>query len=815
MRVSLEWLSEMVTVPWPAEELAERLTMAGVKVEAVRRPFDGLSGVVVGRVEAMDRHPASDALWLARVLVTEETGTGARRLTIVSGAGNPRPGDLVCVAPPGAVLPGGWRIDRQEIRGQVSEGMLLAASELLLGAKPRPDEEILVVAPDASYPGGPPRIGQDVVSLLELDDVVFELDLTPNYAVHCQSVFGVAMEVAALAAEVDPACGRVRKPVGEWAGEGPPVSEVARVVVEEPELCPRYVGCGVVELKPGPAPLWLQRRLAASGLRPINNVVDVTNYVMLEWGQPLHAFDAARLEDRTIVVRRARPKESLVTLDGVERNLDEEVLVIADARRAVGIAGVMGGENTEVSSATREVLLEAAHFDPRSVRRTSQRFGIRSEAAIRFEKWVDPNTTPVAADRAVALLREVAGGVPARGRIDCYPRPYEPRRIRVRPRRVNLLLGTDLDATDQANLLERLHFEVDAVAAYPAPGREAATAAQPADREIDLWVTVPTRRQDVAGEADVAEEIARLYGYGRIASTMPRGQLTRGHRRPVRQAADQVRHHLAGLGLTEVVTYAFLHPGVFDRLRLPPDHPHRRAVRLRNPMTEDQSLLRPWLVPSVLEAAAANVRRRADSVRLFELGTVHLPAGKEAEELPREETRLALLLWGYDGPPAWNRSRREVDFYDLKGLVEEVLAFVGVDGAFAPATPRITPAGRRWSRPRGGPLDTWARCTRRSWRPTAGTAGRTWLSCTSRPSWNWPGPCASTCRRPASPAPSGTWRCWCPGHCRRTGWRRPSAKGPAPSWTAWSCSTFTRGTRSPKAGAAWPTPWSTGRRTGP
>lgn len=689
MRCSVNWLRDYVEFPWAPEELADRLTMQGLKVEALHRPGAGVRGVVVGEILALDRHPDADQLWVARVAVGRR-----RKVTVVTGATNLRVSDRVPVALPGAVLPGGWAIEATEFRGVSSAGMLLAASELLLGEKPRPDEGIVVLD------GGAPA-GAGAVAALELDDVVLEFDLTPNYATHAQSVVGVAHEVAAA---VGVATGRrpaVRAPGGGPRESGPPVERLCRIRVEDPDGCPRYVARVATGVLTSPSPFWMQRRLVVSGMRPINAVVDVTNYVMLELGQPLHAFDLDRVAQAEVVVRRARPGERLVTLDGVDRALDPEDLLIADAADPVGLAGVMGGEASEVTADTRRILLESAHFAGLSVRRTAQRHAIRSEAAVRFEKWVDPAGARRAADRAMALLLEVGGAeAVASGAIDLYTRPVEPRRIRVRPGRVNGLLGTDLDATTMATLLEHLGLEVSATAvetdraAGPGPAGTPPPP-DPADRAVELWVEVPTRRPDLAVEADVAEEVARLYGYNRIATTLPRGATTRGRRSPRRDAADALRRRLAAVGFAECVTWAFSHPRMYGRCRWTPDDPRRTAVPIKNPMTEDQAQLRTALLPGLLDALSQNAARGVRDARLFEVGTVYRPRRLPLEVLPDEPLLVALAWMGAAAEPGWNQPDRPADFWDLKGVVEAVCESLGAEVRFDPGEDPTFHPGRQ------------------------------------------------------------------------------------------------------------------------
>lgn len=668
MRVPYRWLREYVDVGLAPEELAATLTMQGLAVEAVERGEAAFRGVVTGRVLEVAPHPNADRLKVCLVDVGE---TAPRR--IVCGAPNVAAGQTVPVALPGAELPGGVRIGEARLRGVVSEGMICSARELGL---PDPTGGAGILALDEPWPPG-----RDVREVLGLDEAVLVLDLTPNYAMHCQSLLGVAREVAALTG------GTVRVPCPAVPEEDPPAASLVEVAVEDPDLCPRYVARVVGGLRVGPSPAWLRRRLEAAGMRPINNVVDVTNYVMLETGQPLHAFDLERLRGdgpggagarKRIAVRRARPGETLVTLDGVRRELLPTDLVIADAGGPVALAGVMGGEESEISPATTAILLESAAFHNLTVRRTARRLGIASEAAARFEKWVDPEGCRLAADRACELLRELAGGVVRAGAVDVYPRPPAPRAITARPARINALLGTDLPAEAMADIFRRLGFDVR-------PGRTPG----------ELTVVVPTRRPDVEGEADLAEEVARVHGYERVPVTLPRSPAAPAVPRRERRLTEEVRQVCLAAGLHEVMTYSFLDPAAFDRLGLPADDPRRRAIPLANPLASDQGVLRTLLLPHLLEVAATNVRRQREDVGIFEIGRVYLAGSLPLRDLPEERLTLGALLLGRVGPGGWWGAAPEADVFHLKGLAETILERLGVEGArFRPAQPPAYHPGR-------------------------------------------------------------------------------------------------------------------------
>ncbi len=650
MRVPYRWLQEYVDITLGPDELAEALTMQGLGVEAVERPAPAFSGVVTGRVLAAEPHPNADRLRVCTVDVGE-----AEPRTIVCGAPNVAAGQTVPVALPGAVLPGGLTIGEARLRGVLSRGMICSAKELGL-PDPTGGAGILVLA----EPFAP---GRDLREALGLDEAVLVLELTPNYAMHCQSMLGVAREVAALTG------GGVRVPAPAVREAARAASEAAEVRIDEPGLCPRYVARVIEGVRIGPSPLWLKRRLEAAGMRPINNVVDVTNYVMIEMGQPLHAFDLHRLDGaggrKRIVVRRARPGETLTTLDGAERRLEPDDLVIADGpdgARAVALAGVMGGENSEVTPETTAILLESASFNNLTVRRTARRLGLLSEASARFEKWVDPAGCRAAADRAMTLLQELAGGQVLAGAVDVHPRPVAPRRIAARCARINGLLGTDLSHEEIAAIFTRLGFEVSDFHAG------------------SILVTVPTRRPDIEGEADLAEEVARLYGYNRIPVTLPRSPAVPAVLGAERRLTAEARAVCLAAGLNEVMTYSFMNPAGFDRIGLAADDPRRCAVPLANPLSEAQGVMRTCLLPLLLEVAAANVRQRITDVGVFEIGRVYLPKGLPLAELPEERLSLGAVLMGAAGRGGWYGGAEEADFYHVKGLVEAVCRRLGVDG---------------------------------------------------------------------------------------------------------------------------------------
>ncbi|MDP2873479.1 MAG: phenylalanine--tRNA ligase subunit beta [Bacillota bacterium] len=686
MRVSLSWLRDYVDLPSEKAQLQAllgRLEMAGLTIDAIEQPWAGARGISAGLVLRVQKHPELDKLLVADV----DLGP-AGKVTLVSGAGNFRAGDIVPVVAAGGALPGGQTIGPVEFKGIVSQGMMCSAAELGLGHGTEAEDRI-VILPAGTAPG------TDCISLLGLDDEVLELDLTPNYAVFCQSMLGVAREVAAVsgAALREPAPG-----TGDHALTGPASSSAARdlasgeagqaaaVVIAAPELCDRYSGALFEDVVVGPSPLWMQRRLIAGGLRPLNSLVDVTNYVMLELGQPLHAFDFDTLSGRRIVVRRAAHGERLVSLDGTERELGPDDLAIADADRAVAIAGVMGGANTEISPTTRRVFLESAHFAPISVRRTSRRLGLRTEASIRFEKGVDPSGTVRAIERAAGLFSEIGAARRVSGVIDVVAAATTPMTVRVSTDYVRTLAGAPIAGAQMVSLLATLGLDASV---EPGP-------AGPDGAGSTLRVEVPTRRSDIEGGADIVEEIARAYGYDRIEPALPSGGMpltARPARRAATMAAGQV---LRGYGLDELVTFSYHSAAEFDRLMLPPDHPWRLSIPLANPMTEDQARMRTSLVPNLLRVLGYNAGYGVTDLHAFEINRVYLPQSLPLTDLPSEPLRVAIVLTGTaPGAANWRGGDGPVDFYLLKGVIEGLAESMRLDNlSFEPGTAAFTRRGR-------------------------------------------------------------------------------------------------------------------------
>lgn len=638
MRVSLKWLNELVDVKLGTTELADLLDMTGTKVEAVHTLGEALTGVVVGRILTKEHHPEADKLWVTTV----DVGTGVP-LQIVCGAQNFEAGDIVPVATVGATLPSGITIKKAKLRGVVSEGMNCSATELGLGS----DASGLLILP-ADAP-----VGMPFAQYQGMSDTVLELEVTPNRP-DCLSMAGVAREVGAVTGEPS------RLPSGVPAESGGPAADSVSVRIEDPQLCPRYTARLIRGVKIGPSPDWLAERVAASGARPISNVVDVTNYVMFELGQPLHAFDAATIGvadgKAAITVRLAAPGEHLTTLDGQDRELAADTLVIADPSGAIALAGVMGGGTTEVTDATVDILLESACFAPASVGRTSRRLQLFSEASQRFERGVDPNGCVAAVDRAAQLLAEVAGGTVAPGVVDVYPRPVEPLVLPLRIERMNALLGTALDAAEVVRILEALGLTVLG--------------------EGDLLtVTVPTFRPDLTREIDLVEEVVRVHGMGNVVSTLPAGRGRVGGLTADQRRRERIAEALRGAGLNEAITWSFADPDDVARTGWE-FGPEERPVTLLNPMSTDQAVMRFSALPGLLRAVAHNRRHGVADVHLYEIGSVWWTA--PGRKLPKEREVLAGVLAGSWNRPGWNDAPAVLDIFDAKGVLASVVEELGI-----------------------------------------------------------------------------------------------------------------------------------------
>jgi phenylalanyl-tRNA synthetase beta chain len=642
VKISHRWLLEFVETDLTPAAIADRLINAGIEVPSVRPLVEGLSGVVVGEIEAIEKDlgvtPAGHHNRLCRVALPDKT------YSVVCGAPNAAPGLRSAFAPPGATLPGGRAIKAAKIRGTVSEGMLCSELELGIGQD---------AAGILELPADAPR-GAPLIQYLGLDDSILEIEITPNRP-DALSVVGIAREVAALTGAP------FRFPqIAVREGE-PAAATLATVEILDPDLCPRYAARVITGLQVKPSPPWLAQRLRAVGLRPINNLVDVTNYVLWEMGQPLHAFDYDTVAGHAIVVRRAKPGERLRTLDGQDRALEPETLLICDPERAVGIAGVMGGGNTEVTPGTTTVLLESAYFNPGSIRRTARALGLHTDAAYRFERGADIEGLREALDRAAQLMADLGGGTVAKGVIDVYPGPKPRPRIALRRSRIERLIGACPPPEAIVKILQGLGFAVD-------------------DSGIALQVVVPSFRRDIVQEDDLVEEIIRVWGYDKIPSTLSRGGMLQPVVRPpdlaLSRAATSV---LTAAGLCQAITYAFVDPGRLEAMGWGADAP---LIALQNPISVERSVLRPSIAPGLLEVIALNGSRQIPDVRVFEIGQTFAPRRDEDVDRPaHEELWLAAVMTGQRAARSWHAGRDPVDVYDAKGAAELVVGAAGVGEA--------------------------------------------------------------------------------------------------------------------------------------
>lgn len=658
MKVSYQWLSELVDIDGISpEQLANRLTNVGLAVDGIEARNKGLKDVVVGEVKTCLEHPAAERLHVCEV----DVGTG-EWLTIVCGAPNVAVGQKVPTALPGAVLPGG-AIQKVTLRGVESNGMLCSAEEIGLEVRllPKAQTDGLFILPEDA------KVGADVVPILHLDDSVLEIDLTPNRS-DCLSMRGLAYEVAAVFERplrnsdffADPIESQQAGETERENGGGEEAEPPVRVRLET-ERCPRYEAQVLTGTRPRPSPLWLQMRLLAMGVRPINQIVDVTNVVMLEWGQPLHAFDLDEVHAQTIVVRQGGPDETLVTLDGETRVLTEDTICIADVDRAIGIAGVMGGENSEVTKDTDRIVLESAVFDPSSVRRTGQRLGLRSEAQQRFEKGIDPIAVRGALMRAVQLLEQLAGARCVGGVVSVETTsPEGPRKVSFSPDGCNQILGTSISTDVMEQIFQRLGFHVHHLQAAK-------------------WdVEVPTRRPDIRIEADLVEEIGRLYGLDLIPPTLPYGPTTVGVRTASQKLRKRTREVLLGTGMSEVFTYTLTQPSLLDALLIPLDSPYRRMIPLLRPMSDERTVLRTHMLPGLAQVAHYNLTHGVLGGEIFEIGRVYVPERLPIDTQPAEPTLWSGLWFGQNEPQFGGRPRK-YDFFDAKGTIETWLNSLGFE----------------------------------------------------------------------------------------------------------------------------------------
>lgn len=639
MNTSLKWIKDLVPgLDCTAQEYMDAMTLSGSKVEGYTRLDENLEKIVVGQIKKIEKHPDADKLIICQV----DIGQG-EPIQIVTGAPNVREGDKVPVVldggrvaggHDGSVTEGGIKIKKGKLRGVESNGMMCSIEELGSNRDmyPKAPVEGIYIFDDTAV------VGADAVKELGLDDVVVEYEITSN-RVDCFSMLGIAREAAAtFGKEFVP-------PVVEKTGNSEDVNDYIKVTVKDSDLCSRYTARVVKNIKIAPSPEWMQRRLAAQGIRPINNIVDITNYVMEEYGQPMHAYDLDKIEGKEIVVRRAEKNEKFVTLDGQERTLDDSVLMICDGKKAIGMAGIMGGENSMITDDVTTMLFEAACFDGTNIRLSGKKVGMRTDASAKFEKGLDPNLAMEAMDRACQLIEELGAGEVVGGAVDIYPVKKEGTRIPFEPEKYNRLLGTDIAPETMLSYFKKIDLGYD---------------------ESTNEVLAPSWRQDLACDADLAEEVARFFGYANIPMTLPSGEATTG-KLPFKLRIESMAREIAEFcGFSQGMTYSFESPKVFDKLLLPEDSKLRQTVTIANPLGEDFSIMRTSSLNGMLTSLSTNYNRRNKNVRLYELGNIYLPKQVPVTELPDERMQFTLGMYG-DG-----------DFYTMKGVIEEFLYKVGM-----------------------------------------------------------------------------------------------------------------------------------------
>ena len=638
MNTSLSWIKMYVPdLDVTAQEYTDAMTLTGTKVEGFTKLDADLENIVIGQIAKIEKHPDADKLIICQVNVGTET------VQIVTGAPNVKEGDKVPVVLDGGrvagghdgkMTPGGIKIKKGKLRGVESCGMMCSIEELGSTREMYPEapEYGIYIFPEDAV------VGESAIKALGLDDVVFEYEITSN-RVDCYGVLGIAREAAATFRK------KFCPPVVEAKGNAEKASDYVKVTVEDPELCPRYCARVVKNVKIGPSPKWMQRCLASNGIRPINNLVDITNYVMEEFGQPMHAYDLDTIANQEIVVRRAGKDEKFVTLDGQERTMDENVLMICDGEKPVGIAGIMGGENSMITDEVKTVLFEAACFDGTSIRLSSKRIGLRTDASGKFEKGLDPNNAQAAIDRACQLMEELGAGEVVGGMVDVCSETREPSRVAFEPERINALLGTSLTKEEMFGYLGRVELAYD---------------------EKTNEIVAPTFRQDIHCMADVAEEVARFFGYDKIPTTLPTGEATTG-KLPFKLRIENVARDIAEYcGFSEGMSYSFESPKVFDKLCIPENCDMRKVITISNPLGEDYSIMRTSTLNGMLSSLSTNYNRRNKDVRLYELGNIYLPKALPLTELPDERTMFTLGMYGRG------------DFFDMKGVCEEFLEKIGM-----------------------------------------------------------------------------------------------------------------------------------------
>ena len=650
MKASLQWMNEYVPLDLnrPAQELADELTQAGIPVEEVLSMDPGLKKIYTGKIVEITKHPDADKLQVCQVQCLSEDGEEITK-QIVTAATNVAVGQIVPVAYHKSRLADGTEIKKGKLRGVVSEGMFCSVAEFGISSDlVRPEEAQGIYI----FPEGTP-IGLDIKEALMLDDTVYEFELTANRA-DCFSMVGLSREFGIMTNQ------KALFPVIMVNENGESIEGKASVAIEAHDLCTRFTSRLVTNVTIEPSPLWMQNRLRNSGIRPINNVVDVTNYVMLELGQPMHAYDYDCVADHTLIARRAKAGETLTTLDGNERELNESMLIIADTKGPIGVAGVMGGLTSEVTDKTTNVLFEAAVFNGPSIRRTSKALGMRSEASGRFERGVNHKYTAYAIDRAAQLLQQICPSCKVSvGVIDVYPEPVEQRTVTFTAEQINDYLGTSIEKDRMVDILTKLEFGIT-------------------ESGDTIEALVPTWRDDVTGMPDIAEEVARIVSYDNIAPTIPVAILSSGGMTPKKALTKEVTHYLAHAGLSQIITFSFMHKDGLTNMMLPEGDNRYTAIPILNPISEEFPYMRTTLVPAVIEAAKRNIAQQNKDLWLFETANVYEPKTLPLTEVPHERPMACGIMMGKVTEAAWNQAQRDTDFYDVKGVVDGLLAKLGL-----------------------------------------------------------------------------------------------------------------------------------------
>lgn len=622
MLAPISWLKDFTEIDCSIKEFIDKMTMSGSKVEGYETLGEDIQNVVVGKIEKITNHPDADKLVVTQVNVGEET------IQIVTGADNIREGDYIPVALNGSLLPGGVKIKKGKLRGVESNGMMCSIQEL--GFEPSdypeaPEHGIYILQKE--YP-----LGTDIKPIFGLDDTVVEFEITSNRS-DCYSILGLGREAAATFGKPFRYPSISLQEKGDGAAE-----KMIKVSIKNEELCPRYAARIVKNVTIEPSPKWLRQRLLACGIRPINNIVDITNYIMLEYGQPMHAFDYDQLAKGEIIVRNAANGEKFTTLDEVERTLDSSMLVIADGEKALAVAGVMGGQESKVTEETKTILFESANFNGTNIRLTAKKLGLRTDASSKYEKGLDPENVIPAVNRALQLIEEIGAGEVVPGTVDAYPNQVKEKKIDYDPQSMNQLLGTDLEEKMMVTILKTLECKVD---------------------PVNKTVIPPSFRPDLECEADLAEEVARIYGYDEIPTTLAIGTPTVGRKSKKQKIEDITRTVMEAYGLSEAMTYSFESPKVFDALEIPEDSDLRKAITISNPLGEDFSIMRTTAIHGLLQSISTNFNRRNEGAALYEMGTVYLPEELPLTELPTEKEKLTIGMYG-----------KGIDFFTTKGVLE-------------------------------------------------------------------------------------------------------------------------------------------------